>query len=222
MKKTAISAVALAILLAGCGSKKDANEENFSAAIQQYMTKKGALCLGLTKWPVDLTEQDQRMGKAIPTSIAGQMAVLESAGLVSSSDAEIDQIGFMSGKPNGAKLKVKRYQFTEAAKKYLHEKEVDQINLDGVKKIKQDDLCYGNMALDKLGKWVGPMKLGDYQEAEIHFTYKIDGLADWANKPDFQVAFPYIARTISGAGNKEMTRAVELTSEGWEAKGLNN
>lgn len=29
----------------------------------------------------------------------------------------------------------------------------------------------------------GPMKFGDYQEANVKYQYKIDGLADWAKTP---------------------------------------
>lgn len=43
MRKAIIGAAAMAVLLAGCGSKTEANEKNFSAAIEQYLDKKGEL-----------------------------------------------------------------------------------------------------------------------------------------------------------------------------------
>ena len=35
------------LLLVGCASKKDANEKNFSEALNSYLAKKGQICLGI-------------------------------------------------------------------------------------------------------------------------------------------------------------------------------
>jgi hypothetical protein len=64
------------------------------------------------------------------------------------------------------------------------------------------------------------MKLGDYQEARVTYLYKIDGLADWTKKSEFQNAFPYIVQIIDPEGKKEQQGGVKLTSLGWEPKGL--
>jgi len=221
MKKRVIFAAVLgALVLAGCGSKQDANEKNFGAAISQYLDKKGELCLRLNKWPVDVTEMDFRLQKTIPTGTAGQMEALAAVGLVSGADTEVDQIGMFDNKPTGRKFKVKRYDLTDAGKKFYSGKEVTQIGFGGTKKVMQGDICYGKKSLDKIVKWEGPMKFGDYQEANVKYLYKIDGLADWAKKPEFQTAFPYINQIIDAAGKKEQQGGVKLTSLGWEPKGL--
>ncbi|MDB6062330.1 MAG: hypothetical protein JWM78_2433 [Verrucomicrobiaceae bacterium] len=220
MKKRLIgSAIASSLLLIACGNKQDANETNFSAAIIQHLDKEGGLCLRLNKWPVDLTEMDLRFQKTIPTATAGQMDALGTIGLVSGADAEVDQMD-MFGKPTGHKFKVKRYDLTGEGKKFYREKEVDQTGMGGSKKVIQGDICYGKKLLDTVVKWEGPMKFGDYQEANVKYLYKIDGLADWAKKPELQSAFPYIAQTIDAAGKNEQQLVVKLTSLGWEAKGL--
>src|SRR5579862_6405466 len=74
-------------LLAGCGSKNDANEKNLSDATNAYLVKKGQLCLGIaTKWPVDL--QDSVRG---PGSVKGsEMAALEKIGLMRSQETETE------------------------------------------------------------------------------------------------------------------------------------
>lgn len=221
MKKRVIcTAVLGALVLAGCGSKQDANEKNFGAAISQYLDKKGELCLRLNKWPVDVTEMDLRMQKTMPTGTAGQMEALAAIGLASGTDTEVDQIGMFDNKPTGHKFKIKRYVLTDAGKKFYSEKEVTQIGLGGAKKVMQGDICYGKKSLDKVVKWEGPMKFGDYQEANVKYLYKIDGLADWTKKPEFQTAFPYIAQIIDAAGKQEQQGGVKLTSLGWEPKGL--
>jgi hypothetical protein len=218
-KQLAILTALGAVALAACGSKTDANEKNFGAAMTQYFDKKGDLCLNTKRWPVDLSEMDLRLQKTMQAGSANQMAALEVAGLVKGADTEVDIMGIM-GKPTGAKAKIKRYTLADAAKPFVQEKEVSSIGLNGKTAEKQPDLCWGKKALDKIVKWEGPMKFGDYQEAGITYTYKVSNLADWAKKPEVQAAFPVVKSVIDGAGSKESRHGVKLTSQGWEAKGL--
>lgn len=209
--------------LTGCGSKMDANEKNFGAAVGQYLDKKGEMCLGLRKWPVDISQMDVRMQSAMPNGPAGQMAALEAVGLAKGEDIEVPATSMFDGKPLGnLKFKVRRYALTAAAKPFEQAIEVESIDLGGRTKEMQMDLCWGKKVLDKVVKWEGPIKFGDYQAADIRYTYDIDGLAEWAKKPAFQVAFPYVGQIIEGAGKQELQQGVELTSEGWEAKGLDD
>ena len=146
----------------------------------------------------------------LPTGRAGQMAALASAGLVQAEDAETN--GLFGGKVN-----VRRYNLADAAKPYIKERAVQTI---GNGTVKQADLCWGKKTLDKIVKWEGPMKLGDYQEAGITYTYQVNGVADWARKPEVLAAFPEIKSVLDGAGNRESKHVVKLTSQGWEARGL--
>ena len=108
MKKNIAILAALSVAtLTACGSKTDANEKNFGAAMTQYFDKKGDLCLNTKRWPVDLSEMDLRLQKTMQAGSANQMAALEAAGLVKGEDTEVDIMGIM-GKPTGAKAKIKR------------------------------------------------------------------------------------------------------------------
>lgn len=218
-KQLAILAVLGTVTLAACGSKTDANEKNFGAALTQYFDKKGDLCLNTKRWPVDLNEYDVRLQKTTATGPGGQMAALEAAGLVKGEDIEVDVMGIM-GKPTGTKAKVKRYTLTDAAKPFSQEREVSAIGLNGRTTEKQTDLCWGKKALDKVVKWEGPMKLGDYQEASVTYLYKVNNVAEWAKRPDVQASFPVIKSILDAAGTKPAKHPIKLTSEGWEAKGL--
>ncbi|MGB8602010.1 MAG: hypothetical protein WCD42_07425, partial [Rhizomicrobium sp.] len=55
---TAVAVLGL-LCLSACGSKTDANEKNFGAALSQYFEKQGAQCLSLGiydgQWPVEVT-----------------------------------------------------------------------------------------------------------------------------------------------------------------------
>ena len=102
------------LLLIGCASKKDANEKNFSEALNSYLAKKGQLCLGIpSAWPVDLNEAERRGGMGT----AAEMAALEKAGLVRSHETETEYTPPLSTRP--VKARVLRYELTEDGKTVL-------------------------------------------------------------------------------------------------------
>jgi len=197
-------------LLAGCGSKNDANEKNLSEATNAYLVKKGQLCLGLaSKWPVDLQDSDR--GRGIVRG--SQMAALEKAGLVRSHEAETEVMPLSGARP--VKVKVLRYELTDDGKKFYQEKEA--LGLIGQKE-SRGDICFGQQALDTVIKTEGPLTVGDKKEMTLYYTYKIENLADWAKSPDVQNTFPGIVSTINGAGKTTLNQNLILTDHGWEAK----
>ena len=74
MKYTTAAVMATSFLVAACGSKTDANEKNFGAAMSQYMEKKGAQCLRGQKWPVDFPPMTMKMHERQPLAQVTQMA----------------------------------------------------------------------------------------------------------------------------------------------------
>lgn len=202
------------LLLVSCASKKDANEKNFSEALNSYLAKKGQICLGIpSAWPVDLNESERRSGMGR----AAEMAALERAGLLRSHETETEYTPPLSSRP--VKAKVLRYELTDNGKTFYREK--DRLGLAGNKQV-QGDLCYGQQALDKIIKWEGPTVAGDSKDASVFYTYKIENLAEWAKNPDIQRIFPGVASTINGAGKTQMNQALILTNQGWQAKGLDS
>lgn len=201
MKKSLIYTVLLgAIMLVGCGSKTDANERNFGAAIADQL-KKNEFCLPFEKWPYRVVAND--------SARLGQMAVLETAGLVSGADFETDELNFFR-KPTGRKIKLKIYNLTGEGKKFFHEngaaKAADVVN---------GNLCYGKLALTKVVKWEGT---NSPQNIIVTYSTKLDDLADWAKKPELQAVFPGTAKFIAeGLAEKENKTILKLTSLGWES-----
>lgn len=203
-------AVFSVLLLVSCASKKDANEKNFSEALNAYLAKKGQTCLGIpSAWPVDLNESERRSGMGR----AAEMAALEKTGLVRSHETETEYSPPLSSRP--VKTKVLRYELTDSGKTFFRERY--RLALVGNKQV-EGDLCYGQQALDKIVKGEGPTTVGDSKEASVFYTYKIDNLAEWAKNPDIQRVFPGVVSTIDGAGKTVMNQALTLTSQGWEAK----
>jgi hypothetical protein len=202
------------LLLIGCASKKDANEKNFSEALNSYLAQKGQLCLGIpSAWPVDVNEAERRGGMGT----AAEMAALEKVGLVRSHEAETEYTPPLSSRP--VKTKVLRYELTDNGRTFYREK--DRLGLAGNKQV-QGDLCYGQQALDKIVNWQGPTAAGDSKEPTVFYTYRIENLAEWATNPDIQRVFPGIVSTIDGAGKTQMNQALTLTNQGWQAKGLDS
>ena len=199
------------LVVVSCASKKDANEKNFSEALNSYLAKKGQLCLGIpSTWPVDLNEAERRGGMGT----AAEMAALEKAGLVRSHETETEYTPPLSSRP--VRAKVLRYELTDNGKTFYREK--DRLGLAGNKQV-QGDLCYGQRALDKIVNWEAA---GDSKEASVFYTYKIDNLASWAKNPDIQRVFPGIASTIDSATKTTLNQAVTLTNEGWVVRGLDS
>ena len=199
-----------ALLLAGCGSKSDANVKDLSDATNAYLVKKGQLCLGLaSQWPVDLQDSDRGQGIVR----GSQMAALEKAGLVHSHETEIEITPLSGTRP--VKAKVLRYELTDDGKKFYQDKEVP--GLIGEKE-SRGDICFGQQALDTVIKTEGPITVGDTKEMTLYYTYKIENLADWAKSPDVQSTFPGIVSTINGAGKTTLNQNLILTDHGWEAK----
>ena len=211
MKKTLAWLMLFSVLLLiGCASKKDANEKNFSEALNSYFAKKGQLCLGIpSTWPVDLNEAERRGGMGT----AAEMTALEKAGLTRSHETETEYIPPLSSRP--VRAKILRYELTDNGKTFYREK--DRLGLAGTKQV-QGDLCYGQQALDKIVKWEGPTPAGNSEEASIFYTYRIENLAEWAKNPDIQKVFPGIVSTIEGAGKTQMNQVLTLSNEGWTAK----
>jgi hypothetical protein len=198
------------LVVVSCASKNDANEKNFSEALNAYLAKKGQLCLGIpSAWPVDVNEAERRSGMGT----AAEMAALEKVGLVRSHEAETEYMPPLSSRP--VKTKVLRYELTDNGKTFYREK--DRLGLAGNKQV-QGDLCYGQQALDKIVNWQGPTAAGDSKEVTVFYTYRIENLSDWAKNPDIQRVFPGIVSTIDGAGKTQMNQPLTLTNQGWQAK----
>lgn len=219
MMKPALPVALLAATLAtACGSKSDANEENFGAAVSQYLDKHGALCLTLLQWPTDIPVDQIELSKVMKrVSPTKSMDSLVAAGVVSVSDADVDQLRY-DGKPSGRTYKVKRYVVSEAGRKYYRARPTSAVA--GSPAQEAGDLCFGKQALDKVVRWDLPTKLGDHQETGVTYTYKINDLAEWAMSPAVQQSYPGIQDVIASAGKLQKTHGLKLTNQGWVANGL--
>lgn len=195
MKHTIFLSAALA-LLAACSQQPDADLQSMTAAVNVYLAKKGDLCLGKDKWPIDVTPREA--GSHARNAV--QMPVLEHIGLVSSSQVKVEAT------EETPAATVTRYALTDEGKKYFL-----------VREASRGDFCAARLTLDKIVGW--EVHKGDKDQAEVlvTYTYKVDA-APWTRDADVQKAFPMVDRVVRGAGTMELKESFQRTGSGWVAK----
>jgi hypothetical protein len=205
MRRFSLIFLACVPSLTACNDVKKPSDSNFSKAINQYLEKHGKACTWIGRpFPVDVSEPEQRL----QSGTGAQMAVLEAAGLVHSSDTVAATAGIFGP---GAHRRVKRYEPTEAGKKYLQQ-------VPGVLG-QSAGFCYGDKTVDSIVKWTEPATMGPYSQTEVTYTYKIVDPASWAERPDVQRAFSDIQTTVAGASKTTQIAGLQLTNKGWEVPG---
>lgn len=203
MNKT-INCLLITTCLSSCSNSDVANDKNMTAAIQQYLKNDGALCLHLSKWPLVLESDELKMLERFPKGLAGQMSVLERAGVVSSQSIQLEGVDFF-GKPNAAKS----YQLTALGKKFYHEKSDSNTNPSVA------DLCFAEKSLGQLVKWQYPNAESVHQVVAT-YTYNAINVADWAKTEAFKSVFSDAANMAFNSLPEE--RTIILTDSGWQVK----
>lgn len=202
MRRLFLISLVGAVFLTACNDVKKPNDGNFRKAISQYLEKHGKACTWIgPPFPIDISEPEQRL----QSGTAGQMAVLEAAGLVHSSDTVAATPSIFGP---GAPRRVKRYEPTETGKQYLQQ-------APGVLG-QSAGFCYGDKTVDSIVKWTEPVTLGASSQSEVTYTYKIANLAPWAERFDVQREFGDVRTTVDGISKSNEIAGLELTNQGWE------
>jgi hypothetical protein len=191
INKVAHAVVGLIFVGTACADKNEASEKTFAPVVGAYLAKKPLCLTGFASWPIDLERSDSEP--------LVQLQALEKAGLVSDKQEKV------RSEVEKLDLVVRRFTLTERGSKFI-----GPAGGGG-----ERGMCYGRKALDKVVKWDVPAALGGPTQTRVFFTYRVDGLADWAKMPEVKRAFPSLARNLDGGGSpSEVT--LHLTSAGWE------
>jgi len=202
MRRVFIISIAGLLFLAACSDIRKPSDANFTKAINQYLAKHGQACASIGQmFPVDVPESDQ----GDQYGIGSQMAALEQAGLVHSSNIVAAAPGVL--RP-GARHPLKRYELTDEGGKYFR-------LVPGIFG-KTGSFCYGQKTVDSIVKWTEPMTVGAYSQSEVTYTYKLLDLAGWAERPDVQRVFSDIRGTVNGASKADEIAGLQLTNKGWD------
>lgn len=207
---TAVIALAL---LTGCGpSKRELNQANLTRAMNDYLVKRGDLCLAKNNWPVVVTEAESKAG----SRNALQMPVLERLGLVEGVDAMAAQTA-----EDGATTQVhaRRYALTAEGKKYYLARPGHKTPTGNRFAQADHDFCAAHLSLDKVVGWEPSATPGAANEAVVTYTYKVQP-APWTADQALRAVFPMVDAVIRGAGRMQLKETVVLGARGWEARDL--
>ena len=185
---------------------QEAERRNFTKAINQYLAKNDEACTMIGRqFPVDIPESEQK-GQY---GVGPQMAVLEQAGLVRSSNTTAVVHGMLDPlRGSSPPQPVKRYELSAEGENYFRQTP----GAFG----QMDSFCYGQKTVDSIIKWTKPMTMGAYSQTEVTYTYKIVNLAAWAERPDIQRVFSGVRSTVNGASKTNQIAGLQLTNQGWE------
>jgi hypothetical protein len=193
------------LALTACNSAKRADDANFTKAINVSLTNHGAACTVIGRqFPIDLpqSEQIEHFG------IEPKLAALVQAGLVQVTETTAVVHGMLDPlRGSTPPQPVKRYELTTDGKKYFQQIPGTLGQASG--------FCYGQKSVDSIIKWTGSAMVG----TEVTYTWRIVGLASWAERSDVQQAFPDIRTTVNGVLKTTEVAGLQLTSKGWEVLG---
>lgn len=209
MRRFFLVSIAGLLFLTACSDAKKASSANFTKAINQYLTKHGEACTVIGRqFPVDVPESERRL----QSGAALQMAALEQAGLVQSSDTTAVVHGMLDALHGATPPQpVKRYELTAEGKKYFRL----VLGVFG----QTGSFCYGQKTVDSIVKWTEPMTMGTSSQTEVTYTYKIVDPAGWAENADVQRTFSDVRTTVTGASRTTQVAGLQLTNRGWEVPG---
>jgi hypothetical protein len=160
--------------LTACNDVKKPSDDNFRKAINQYLEKHGKACTWIGRpFPVDVAESEQKL----ESGTGAQMAILESAGLVRSSAMVTATPGIFGP---GAPRRVKRYEPTEAGKKYIQQ-------VPGVLG-QSAGFCYGDKTVDSIVKWTEPVTMGAVRRARPPTPIRLQTSRPGRNDPMYSAS----------------------------------
>ncbi len=207
MKNTALRTLVLLTLAVACRAKVDPTRADFERGVQAYLERRGDLCVGRPRWPIDLPAGVEGTPDAI------QLPILEQLGLVTSSVIQVRDAGAATP------FQARRYRLTSAGHRlYLDRDTRLPAAPDDARAPQRADLCFARLTLDKVTRWE-IQKEGATSTALVSYTYHADAPAV-ARDPRLGRAFPAVARVLAGAGKAELVEGFTATPAGWTANEL--
>jgi hypothetical protein len=191
-------------------ARADALRAGFRAGLEEYLHRRGDLCVDRPSWPIDVTDADRAAG----SRDARQLPVLARLGVVDGR-----QVSRRSkDDPRAAPVELTRYQLTELGRlSYIDRRTrrpVDPNDEDA-----QPDFCMARLSLADIVGWELRPNDAAPTSATVSYTYRADAPA-WTRDPEAERVFPAVARVLVGAGKATLTEGFTLTPSGWVADEL--
>ena len=202
MKKSVIVAVSLgAILLVGCGSKQDASEKNFKAAIQTFLDSEYPKCYYFESFPA-VVDMDFRNRKSTLTAMV-------KAGLVSVKDEPYEEQEIWGNKK---KTSIRpTFYLTEEGKKFYKpdvDKTIGGKSLGG--------FCFGKAKVRDVPQFTEPSDMRGHNMSRVNYTFVVNDLPSWTKLPEILTAIPALKPDVESENSPIQGKAtVVLTNNGW-------
>ncbi|WP_207002555.1 hypothetical protein [Trinickia mobilis] len=202
--------VACAIVLAACGSKKEASESNFSEVLDNHFARAcvqvdpGNL-FGSHSYPasVAMTEPGTFFSKQAADEqnarATAPFNALVSAGLLAVRDGQTQAQFGAPGKMVPAKI----YSLTDAGSKAL----ADQQNKNGT------GFCAGHFKVKSIVRFTPPSDALGHTISEVVYSYNAVDVPAWAQSKEIAASFPRAGKMLSGDLQGQST--LVLASDGW-------
>jgi hypothetical protein len=211
-------------------SPQQANEKNFTKALDDYLADEGVSIDIAKKMPIEIEAEQittdaqlnkilrQRdLPKRIPelkspfynplTSLKERCRALKRAGLLSVQKRIVERPDkhYKVKPPVMVKYRIETYDLTEKGKKLV--RKPDQIYPNYRFQI-------ATAKVDKIDNFTAPTQLDGYTISKVAYTYSPDKVHDWATDGDVEKCFPSIKKKLKPGKNQ---RAVlVLMGDGWQ------
>ena len=194
------------LFLIACNNANKPSEVTFTKAINQYLELHGKVCTSIGRqFPIDVPASAQQS----QYGFGPQLTALRRVGLVSETDTTAVVHGMLDALRGSAPpQQVRRYQLTGEGQKYFRQVPGTFGQTGG--------LCYGQKAVDSVLRWSNPTTVDGRSQSDVTYSYRIDNLAAWAERPEIQQAFPDIGAAVGGASKTNQTIGLQLTDKGWQ------
>ncbi|KVL28714.1 hypothetical protein WS97_25550 [Burkholderia territorii] len=208
---TVFFSVAVAILLAACGSKKDASNSNFKEAIDAHLAKSCVTVrpggfMGGDAYPISVTlhvpdnfTSPQQTAERNADSTR-PYEVLVKAGLLTTKDGTTKQVSMFGSGPKDVPTRI--YDVTDAGKKVLADP-------NG----KGTGLCAARYKVDEVVRFTEPSNAMGSTMSEVSYTFSPIDIADWAKSTDIQQVYTGLASEL--ADHQKGRTMLVLASDGW-------
>jgi hypothetical protein len=188
--------VGACLALPACSShKNEATIENFAKAVSAELERRGARCDRIDDLPAAYPVAKIEALRGVSGGPDG-LEALARAGVLTETNSTV-KVGNV---PGDVRVPGKRFEQADAGKPFIDDK---------------GHLCYGRLALDRIVSWTTPTATAGVTETVVTYQYRLEGLPDWARRPDVQKAWPDIAKLVAGAGHTPMRMPLVQTEDGW-------
>lgn len=205
--RNALIAFAVALGSSAClAGPTDANEANFLAAIKKRAHGERACLQSHIRIGQDKAKKDVyffEQNDQTRAQLEAEYAALKELGLIT------EGVGYLPFPKN--MVWTKDLKFTEAGRSVMKE-EVSK----KYRGVAMAALCYATPQPTKVIKWEGPIDFMGNRIAKVTFTYRLDGVAAWANNEKFLNIYPELRERLKKKDVDTGELALKLTNVGWE------